>query len=419
MSAAPVAAAAAPGVRSWRTPALIIVCGCILSFIAFGVRSGSGLFLTPISQEYGWGREIFALSIALQMLIWGACVPIAGAVADKYGSGRVLATGALFYAGGFALMAYSSAPWHMHLTAGALVGIGLAGTSFTIVMAVLARLVRPERRTMVVGLCSAFTSLGQFVILPLGQGFITAYGWHTAALLLGAIALAMLPFSFVVRSNGRPPAGVVDQKLTAALSEAFGYRSYVLTVIGFFVCGFQLFFILNHLPSYLSDQGIPPWVASWTLALVGLANVAGAILAGVVGARWPGHKRLWLAFIYVARSVATAAFILLPLAPANALVYGAIIGLLWLSTVPLTQGLVAQFFGLRWLATLFGIAFFSHQVGGFLGVWLGGLLFDLYKSYDIVWWLNIAMGLFAAAVHIPIREAPAPRLAAAAAAGAR
>ena len=411
MSAAPVTVAAPAG--RWRTPALIIVSGLLLSFIAFGVRSGTGLFLSPISQELGWGREVFALSIALQMLIWGACVPIAGAVADKYGSGRVLATGALFYGAGFALMAYSSEPWHMHLTAGALVGIGLAGTSFTIVMAVLARMVRPERRSLVVGLCSAFTSLGQFVILPLGQSFISAYGWHTAAILLGIIALGMLPFTLVVRANGRPPAGVVDQKLTAALSEAFAHRSYVLTVIGFFVCGFQLFFILNHLPSYLSDQGLPPWVAGWTLAMVGLANVAGAIGAGVVGGRWPGQKRLFLAGIYVARSVLTAFFILLPITPSTTILYGALMGLLWLSTVPLTQGLVAQFFGLRWLATLFGIAFFSHQVGGFLGVWLGGLLFDLYNSYDIVWWLNIALGVIAAAVHIPIREVPAPRLAAA------
>ena len=417
MSAAP-ASAAAPA-RSWRTPALIVASGLVLSLIAFGIRSGTGLFLSPISQELGWGREIFAFSVALQMLIWGASVPIAGAIADKFGSARVLATGTIFYGAGFALMAYSSEPWHMYLTAGALVGIGLAGTSFTIVIAVLSRMIRPERRSVVVGLCSAFTSLGQFLFLPLGQGFISAYGWHTAAILLGAIALTMLPFAFVVRANGRPPAGVVDQKLTAALGEAFGHRSYVLTVIGFFVCGFQLFFIVNHLPSYLSDQGQPPWVASWTLAMVGLANVVGAILAGVIGGRWPHHKRLWLAGIYLTRSFATVAFVLLPLAPANAMIYGAVMGLLWLSTVPLTQGLVAQFFGLRWMATLFGIAFFSHQVGGFLGVWLGGLLFDLYKSYDIVWWLNIALGVFAAAVHIPIREAPAPRLAAAAAAGAR
>jgi len=417
MSTAP--ASPVPVAPRGSTLALIIFAGCVLSFIAFGVRSGSGLFLSPISQEFGWGREIFALSVAIQMLVWGAFVPICGAIADKYGSARVLATGTLFYAAGFALMAYSSTPLHMHITAGALVGIGLAGTSFTIVMAVFARLVRPERRSLVIGLCSSFTSLGQFVMLPLGQGFVTAYGWHTAALLFGAIALCMLPFSFVIRANGRPPAGVADQPLGAALSEAFAHRSYLLTVIGFFVCGFQLFFILNHMPSYLSDMGMPPWVASWALALVGLGNVAGAILAGVAGARWPGHKRISLAFIYATRSAATAAFILLPLVPETAMIYGLIMGLLWLSTVPLTQGLVAQFFGLRWLATLFGIAFFSHQVGGFLGVWLGGLLFDLYKSYDIVWWLNIALGLLAAAVHIPIREAPAPRLAAAAIAGAR
>ncbi len=406
--------ASAPAARSWRTPAIIIACGCMLSFIAFGVRSGTGLFLTPISQELGWGREVFALSIALQMLIWGACVPIAGAVSDKYGSGRVLATGTILYAAGFALMSYSSEPWHMHLTAGALVGMGLAGTSFTIVLSVMARMVKPERRTFVVGLGTAVTSLGQFAILPLGQGFITAYGWHTAAIILGGIALCMLPFTAVVRGNGRPPAGTYDQPLGHALGEAFAHRSYVLIAIGFFVCGFQLFFILNHLPSYLSDNGIPPWVASWTLAMVGLANVAGGILAGVAGARWPGHKRITLAVIYFARSVFTLLFILLPLTPATSIVFGGLMGLLWLSTVPLTQGLIAQFFGLRWLATLFGIAFFSHQVGGFLGVWLGGLLFDLYKSYDIVWWLNIALGVFAAAVHIPIREVPSARLAAAA-----
>jgi MFS family permease len=410
---------AAPRAAGWRTPALIIACGCVISFIAFGVRSGSGLFLSPISQELGWGREVFALSIALQMLVWGACVPVAGAIADKWGSGRVLATGAVLYGAGFALMAYSSEPWHMHLTAGALVGMGLAGTSFTIVLAVLARIVRPERRTFTVGVCTAFTSLGQFVILPLGQGFISAYGWHTAAMILGAIALCMLPFTAVVRSNGRPPAGIVDQPLSHALSEAFAHRSYVLVVVGFFVCGFQLFFILNHLPSYLSDKGLPPWVASWALALVGLGNVAGGILAGYAGARWSRHKRVSLALIYLARSVLTVLFIFLPLTPATTMIYGGMMGLLWLSTVPLTQGLVAQFFGLRWLATLFGIAFFSHQVGGFLGVWLGGLLFDLYKSYDIVWWLNIVLGVFAAIVHMPIREVPSPRLAAAAAAGAR
>ena len=407
----------APNGLGWRTPLLIIVAGCVLSFIAFGVRSGTGLFLTPISKELGWGREVFALSIAIQMLVWGAVTPLAGAVADKFGTGRVLAVGALFYAGGFALMAYSSEPWHMHLTAGALVGIGLAGTSFTLVMAVLARIVRPERRTLIIGVCTAVTSLGQFIILPLGQAFISAYGWHTALLLLGCIALLMLPLSAAIRSNAGPPPGTVDQPLKHALSEAFGHRSYVLLVTGFFVCGFQLFFILNHLPAYVSDNGLDPKWASYTLALVGLGNVAGGILAGYAGARW--SKRLGLAAIYFTRSVATLAFILLPLTPATTMIFGLVMGLLWLSTVPLTQGLVMQFFGLRWVATLFGVAFFSHQVGGFFGVWLGGLLFDLYKSYDIVWWLNIALGVAAAAIHLPIREAPAPRLAAAAVASAR
>jgi MFS family permease len=417
MSTAPLATSA--GTSGWRTPALIIACGCIFAFIAFGVRSGTGLFMKPISEGYGWSLEVFSFSVALQMLIWGATVPVAGAIADKWGASRVLAVGAVLYAAGFALMGYSTQPWQMHLTAGLLVGVGLAGTSFTIVLAVMARMVAPERRTFIVGLGTAVTSLGQFVILPVGQWLITAYTWQTATVILGAIALFMLPLATVVRGSGRPPAGVVDQKLSAALTEAFGYRSYVLTVIGFFVCGFQLFFILNHLPKYLSDKGLEPEWAGYTLALVGLGNVAGGVLAGWAGQRWPGHKRVSLSIIYFARSVFTLAFILLPLSPTTTLIYGALMGLLWLSTVPLTQGLVVQFFGLRWLATLFGIAFFSHQVGGFLGVWLGGLLFDLYKSYDIVWWLNIALGVLAAAVHMPIREEPAPRLAAAAAAGAR
>jgi len=409
--------ATAAGRAAWRATLIIIVVGCIINFIAFGVRSGSGLFLTPVSLEYGWGREIFALSIALQMLIWGAAMPLAGAIADKFGTARVLAVGSLLYASGFILMAYSSEPWHMHLTAGALIGMGLAGTSFTLVMAVLARIVRPERRSIVMGICTAATSLGQFAILPLGQGLVVAYGWHTASIILGCIALLMLPLAGFIRSNASPPPGMADQSLRNALSEAFGYRSYVLLVTGFFVCGFQLFFILNHLPSYLSDKGMPPWVASATLALVGLGNVAGGIMAGYAGSRW--SKRLGLAGIYVTRSVVTLAFILLPLSPATAMIFGSVMGLLWLSTVPLTQGLIVQFFGLRWLATLFGFAFFSHQVGGFFGVWLGGLLFDLYKSYDIVWWLNIGLGLVAAAIHVPIREQPAPRLATAAAAGAR
>ncbi len=392
----------------WRTPLLVIVCGCVLSFVAFGVRSGTGLFLTPISKELGWGREVFAFSVALQMLVWGAFVPMAGAIADKFGAARVLAGGVVLYGAGFVLMAYSSETWHMHLTVGVLVGMGLAGTSFTIVMATMARMVRPDRRTTVIGLCTAMTSLGQFVILPLGQAFIDAYGWHTAAILLGLMAFAMLPLTPVISAPGQGMAAT-DLPLGRALSEAMKHPSYVLLVLGFFTCGFQLFFILNHLPSYLADKGMAPWVAGAALALVGLTNVIGGILAGFAGGRW--SKKYGLAFIYLARSIATILFILLPLTPTGTLIYGAVMGVLWLSTVPLTSGLVAQFFGIRWMATLFGIAFFSHQVGGFLGVWLGGMLFDAYKSYDVVWWLNIALGVVAALIHLPIREAPVARLA--------
>ncbi|MCW5772285.1 MAG: MFS transporter [Rhodospirillaceae bacterium] len=416
MSTAPLPAGTAPA-HGWRTPIVIIVCGCALSFFAFGVRSVSGFLLAPISESFHWGREVFALSVALQMLIWGAATPVAGAIADKFGAGRVLGTGAILYAAGFALMAYSSEPWQMHLTAGLLVGMGLAGTSITIVMAVMARLARPERRTFLVGLCTAVTSLGQFVILPMGRAFIDAYGWQTACLIFGAVAIIMLPLSAAIRTDTRPAPGIAEQKLMHALGEAFGFRSYVLVVIGFFVCGFQLFFILAHLPAYLSDRGLDSKWAGYTLALVGLTNVVGGVIAGYAGVRWP--KRLGLATIYFARSVITVLFILLPLTPATAMIYGSVMGVLWLSTMPLTQGLVLQFFGLRWLATLFGIAFFSHQVGGFLGVWLGGLLFDMYKSYDVVWWLIVALGVVAALLHMPIREAPAPRLAAAASAGAR
>lgn len=416
MSAAP-AAKETPWIHGWRTPLLIIICGCALSFLAFGVRSVSGFLLAPISETFQWGREIFALSVALQMLIWGAVTPVAGAIADKFGAGRVLGAGAVFYAAGFALMAYSTEPWQMHLTAGLLVGMGLAGTSITVVMAVVARLARPERRTFLVGVCTAVTSLGQFVILPIGRAFIDEYGWQTACIIFGGLALCMLPLSGAIRSDTRSAPGVVDQKLLHALTEAMSFRSYVLLVIGFFVCGFQLFFILNHLPAYLSDKGLDSKWASYTLALVGLTNVLGGVLAGYAGARW--SKRLGLATIYLLRSLLTVLFVLLPLSPATALIYGGMMGILWLSTMPLTQGLVLQFFGLRWLATLFGIAFFSHQVGGFLGVWLGGLLFDVYKSYDVVWWLNVALGVVAALLHMPIREAPAPRLVAAASAGAR
>jgi predicted MFS family arabinose efflux permease len=393
----------------WRTPLLVLVAGCLIGFIPFGLRAGAGLFLAPLSQDLGWGREVFAFSVALQNIVWGLGVPLAGMLADKFGSGRVLFGGGILLAAGFALMSEISSPLHAHLAAGLLTGLGMAGTTFTIVFSVLARVVPPERRAATLGIATAATSFGQFVLIPVAQGLIDSWGWQSAALALGAIALLVLPLTFAL--TGKPSASTpgFDQPLAAALREAFGYRSYVLLVAGFFVCGFQLMFITTHLPAYFSDKGMASWVSGATLALIGLTNVAGSLAGGYFSARFP--KKYGLSVIYFARAVALALFVLLPLTEASALVFGAVMGVFWLSTVPFTSGLVAHFFGLRWMASLFGLVFLSHQVGAFTGVWLGGLLFDSTGSYDLIWWITAALGVFAGLVHLPIREAPVPRLA--------
>ncbi len=397
---------------AWRLPiGVIVFCGCLIGIVSFGARAGFGLFLTPISTELGWGREVFALSIAIQNVVWGAAQPFAGMLADKYGSGRVLVLGALIYAGGVALMAYSSEPWQMHMTAGVVVGLGTAFASFMIVMATMARKVTPRWRTLVMGIATASGSIGQFTMVPLGQSFLKAYGWHTALLLLAAILLIVIPLASTVTGKGAPAPGMRDQTVREAFGEAFGHKSYNLLVAGFFVCGFHVAFILVHMPAYIADKGLPPETGATALAFVGLFNIVGSLGAGYVGGKF--SKKYSLAAIYLLRSAAIALFVLLPVSTLTVYVFAAAMGLLWLSTVPLTSGLVAQFFGMRYMAMLFGVVFFSHQVGSFVGVWLGGRLYDAYGTYDVVWWLSVALGIAAAIVHLPIREAPAPRLAAA------
>ena len=401
----------------WRRPVwLLILCGCLIGIISFGARAGFGLFLEPISSEYGWGREIFALSIALQNLIWGAASPVAGAFADKYGSGRVLAGGAVLYAGGVALMAISSTPILMHLTAGVMVGLGVAAASFAIVLAAFGRSVTPEKRSMALGLATASGSLGQFILLPIGQAFLAAYGWHIALLLIAAIVMLIVPLSAAVTGKGTAEPGDT-QTIRQALGEAFAYRSYVLLVAGFFVCGFHVGFIQVHLPAYITDQQLPGFVGAAALSIVGLFNIGGSFLAGYLGGIY--SKRITLSSIYFLRAAAIALFILIPISTWTVYAFAAAMGLLWLSTVPLTSGLVAQFFGLRYMATLFGFVFFSHQVGAFLGVWLGGKLYDVTQSYQIVWWIGVALGVFAGLIHLPIKEASVARLAAADPAGAK
>ncbi|HEY6703207.1 MAG TPA: MFS transporter [Xanthobacteraceae bacterium] len=409
--------AASPVVRrpfSWRTPALILACGCLIALVGFGARSGLGFFLTPMSSAHGWGRDVFALALAVQMLLWGAAQPVAGALADRYGATPILSVGAVLYALGLASMAYANTPAMLHLTAGAVIGFGLAGSSFTIVIGAFGKLMPPQWRSLAFGAGTAAGSFGQFVFSPLAVALIDNIGWQDTLVAFAAVVLLIMPLSLALaspRQAGGPTAltNQAQQSVAQALSEALGHKSFVLLVLGFFTCGFQIFFIAVHLPAYLVDRGLPAEVGGWTLASIGLFNIIGAVVAGWLAAFMP--KRYILSLIYFGRAVAILIYILLPPSTVATLIFGAAMGLFWLSTVPPTSGLVAVMFGTRWLAMLFGFAFFSHQVGGFLGVWLGGVLFESSGSYDVVWWLSILLGLLSAVINLPIVERPVARLA--------
>jgi MFS family permease len=404
---------ATTALATWRTPAVILVCACLIGMIGFGPRSALGLFLTPMSSANGWGRDVFALALAIQMLLWGAGQPFAGAIADRYGAIPVLAGGATIYAIGLTLMAYSTTPLMLHLTGGVLLGFGLSGCSFPTVLGALGKLMPPEWRSLAFGAGTAAGSFGQFLFSPIAVGLIENFGWQHALVIFAATALAIIPLSLALATPPADPARgpVVQQSVTHALAEAFGHRSYILLVLGYFTCGFQLFFITVHLPAYLVDRGLGADVGAWTLAVIGLANIVGSVSAGWLSDRMP--KRYLLALIYSLRSLAVLAFISLPTSAASALIFGGAMGLLWLSTVPPTNGLVALMFGTRWLTMLAGFAFFSHQVGGFLGVWLGGVLFERTGSYDAIWWLSIILGFVSAVINLPIIEQPIVRTAAA------
>lgn len=401
--------------KSWRTPAVIILCGCVLALISFGPRSSLGFFLTPISQAHGWSREVFALALALQNLLWGVGQPVAGAIADRYGTIPVFWGGAILYALGIGLMGYSTTPGALHLTAGVLIGFGLSGCSFNLVMAALGKLVPENWRSMAFGFGTAAGSFGQFLFSPLAVGLNDTVGWQNTLVIFAAILLLILPLSIALATpRATPSSGPVPaQSGWQALVEAFGHRSYVLLVLGFFTCGFQLAFVTVHLPAYLVDRGLSAQVGGWTLAVIGLFNIIGSLSAGYLGNRMP--KRYLLSAIYFLRALSIAVFISLPAHPVTTLVFGAVTGLLWLSTVPPTSSLVALMFGTRWLAMLFGFAFFSHQVGGFLGVLLGGIAFERTGSYDVVWWLSVLFGLLSALINLPIVEKPVQRTAVAAA----
>jgi predicted MFS family arabinose efflux permease len=391
-----------------RTRNVVIVAGCLIALIGFGARTSFGLFTEPLSALRGWDRETFALAIAIQNLIWGIGQPFAGALADRLGAARVLAAGGAVYALGIVLMAVSTTPGTLALTGGVLIGLGLSGGSFTIVIAAFARLVPEDRRSWAMGLATAMGSLGQFVFAPLGQSFIGAFGPVTALVLIGG-CVAFVPVLARALSGG-DDAVASPGSSSLALREALSHPSFLLLASGFFVCGFHIAFVSTHLPPYLTELGLSTALAAWALGLIGLFNVVGAYTAGILGGVY--SRRLLLSGIYASRAAAFALFVVLPPTPATVLFFAAAIGLLWLSTVPLTSGLIAVMFGTRHLGLLFGIVFLSHQVGAFAGAWMGGLVYDATGAYDAMWWASIALGFAAAIVHLPINERPVPRLAA-------
>jgi MFS family permease len=387
----------------------VLVCGAAVVTLSMGIRHGFGLWLQPITQAQGWTRENFAFALAIQNLAWGCFGIFAGMVADRFGAFRVLVGGAVLYALGLTGMALATTPLVFTLTAGILIGAAQAGTTYAVVYGIIGRQIDPAKRSWAMGVAAAAGSFGQFLMVPVEGFLISGLGWQQALLVLAAVVLLVAPLAMGLRepgfAGGRPAPR--DQTIGQALREAIKYPSFQLLMAGYFVCGFQVVFIGVHMPSYLKDKGLSPQVASYALALIGLFNVFGTYIAGTLGQKVA--RRKILAFIYFARAVAIAAFLWAPLSPASVYVFAAVMGLLWLSTVPPTNAMVAQIFGVAHLSMLGGFVFFSHQIGSFMGVWLGGFLYDRTGSYNIVWYISIALGVFAGLVNLPVREAPIVR----------
>jgi MFS family permease len=394
------------------SPAIVVICGGIILLLSFGIRSSFGIFLQPISIDLNWSREVFAFSLALQNLLWGLSQPFAGIIADRFGAGRVIVVGGLFYAVGTSLMAFTSTPLLAHISAGALVGIGLSGCGFSIVLAAVGRSVSEEKRGMALGIASAAGSFGQFALVPMGQAFVQEYGWSTSFLLLGSMSLLIVPLAAaLVGKPGTATGAGAAQTVGESLREAGGHASFLYLNAGYYVCGFHVAFIATHLPSYVVDLGLAPELGAWALGLVGLANVFGALFAGVLGDRF--SKKYLLSSIYILRAVVITIFVLTPPSVASVLIFSGTIGLLWLSTVPLTSALVMQMFGFKHMSMLLGLVFLSHQLGSFTGAWLGGYIFDVTGSYDYAWWISVALGIASSMLHWPIDERPVGSLASA------
>lgn len=389
---------------SWRTPFVVLVCGCIIMTISFGIRAGFGLFLQPMALEYGWGREVFSFSIALQNLMWGALGAVAGGLADRYGPGRIVAIGAICYILGLIGLAYIDTPWLMHVNAAVLLGGALGGTSFGIILAVIGRTVAPERRSLYMGIATAAGSFGQFALVPLSQILIASLNWHNALLVLAGIAALILPLTLALAGRPHAVGGAAQQSIGQALREAMNEKGFHLLFWGYFVCGFHIAMLTVHLPAFVTDAGLSATHGMTALALIGLFNIVGTLGAGYLGGRF--SKKYLLSTIYTVRAVLITILIALPLTPLTLYVFACGIGLLWLGTVPLTNGLVGQIFGMRYMAMLASIVFFGHQIGSFVGVWLAGYLYDTTGSYNGAFIASIGLGVFAALVNLPVNEKP-------------
>jgi len=387
----------------------VLACGAAIVTLSMGIRHGFGLWLQPITQAQGWNRETFAFAMAIQNLAWGCFGIFAGMVADRFGAFRVLIAGALLYGAGLAGMAFATSPLVFTLTAGILIGAAQAGTTYAVIYGVIGRQIDPAKRSWAMGIAAAAGSFGQFLMVPVEGFLIAGFGWQEALVTLSIFVLLVAPMALGLREPGFAggTAPKRDQTIVQALKEALKYPSFQLLMAGYFVCGFQVVFIGVHMPSYLKDKGLSPQVASYALALIGFFNVFGTYIAGTLGQKLA--RRKILAFIYLSRSTAIALFLWAPLSPLSVYLFSSVMGLLWLSTVPPTNSIIAEIFGVAHLSMLGGFAFFSHQIGSFLGVWMGGLLYDRTGSYDIVWYIAIALGVFSALVNLPVREEPISR----------
>ena len=398
---------------SWRTPAVVLTCGTIILFLSFGARNIFGILLDPMTASTGLEVDDFSLAIGIQAVIWGLTTPITASLAERYGTARMIALGGFLYAAGLALMSLVQTPLQMHLTAGMMLGLGLSATGFPIILAAITKRVDAKRRSLFLGIGSAAGSSGQLALVPAGQALITGYGWAATAIAFGCLVAVIVPLAFAMKDPKREaadPNAAPEQNLRQAVGEAMRHRGFLLLTAGYFVCGYQVMFLGTHLPKFLTEAGQDPWVGATALSLIGLFNIVGTLTWGALGGKY--RMKYLLTSIYVLRSAVLAVYILLPITVISTYIFAAAIGLLWLATVPLTSGLVARIFGLRYMATLTGLVFFSHQLGSFAGAWLGGKFFVETGSYDMIWWIGVLLGLMAAALHFPIDDKPVEREAA-------